>query len=80
MAKYMRDMEMPWPAVEFEKIKDKPALLQFAGSGIPCLVVIDRDGRVVSDSYDGSRYLGPAKVMADLERMLSGTTAPVAQR
>ncbi len=53
MEAYMRDTQMPWPAVRFDKVVEKEAVRKYAGDGIPCLVIIDSDGRVVSDSFAG---------------------------
>jgi len=39
----------------------------YRGRGIPCLVLVDREGNVVSHSYEGQTYVGPVKVMNDLE-------------
>ncbi len=74
MEKYMRDAQMPWPAVIHETIAEKRELLRYAGSGIPCLVLVDGSGKVLSDSYDGKTYLGPNRVLADLNRILGVTT------
>ena len=75
MENYMRDMQMPWPAVSYDKIAGKPELTKYAGSGIPCLVVVDAQGKVVSDSFDGKNYLGPKKVLTDLDQLFaSGST------
>ena len=81
MESYMRDFQMPWPAVKFDKLPEKAELLKYAGSGIPSLVVIDPSGRIVSNSYDGNTYRGPAKVLADLDQIFAAVErAPVAQR
>ena len=80
MEKYMRDMQMPWPAVRFEKLAEKEALRKYAGSGIPCLVVIDREGRVVSDSYIDGNYRGPSKVLADLDQIFAAAGGQVAMQ
>lgn len=77
MAAYMRDMKMPWPAVKFEKIAAHEDLQQFAGSGIPCLVLLDAQGKVVSHSYAGTTYRGPEAVLADLDKLFAGA-APAA--
>ena len=80
MEAYMRDTQMPWPAVSFDKIVEKEVLNRYAGSGIPCLVLIDAQGKVISDSYDGKTYRGPQKVLADLDRLFAGSApAAVAQ-
>lgn len=31
------------------------------GNGIPCLVITDREGRILAHSYRGSEYIGPTK-------------------
>ena len=38
-------------------------------------------GHLLSSSYDGDKYLGPQKVIADLDKIFStgGTAAPLAQ-
>lgn len=72
MQDYMREANMPWPAVDYEKIMSKESIRKYCGSGIPCLVLLDATGRVLSDSFAGGQYLGPQKVMADLDAMLAG--------
>ncbi|MDB4345789.1 thioredoxin-like domain-containing protein [bacterium] len=67
--KYMVDYEMPWPAVKYGDAKDK-IVREYAGSGIPCLVVIDRNGNVIADSYVNGKYVGPTSVMNQLGKML----------
>ena len=82
MEQYMREANMPWPAVKFEKVAEKAELKSYAGKGIPCLVVVDASGKVISDSYAGSEYLGPSKVLRDLDQLFAGRRAavPIAQR
>jgi hypothetical protein len=45
-------------------------LTRFSGSGTPCLVLLDRDGKVLSDSYVNEKYVGPTQVMNDLQERL----------
>lgn len=83
MEEYMRETKMPWPAVQYEKTAEKEDLKKYAGSGIPCLVLVDASGKVISDSYAGKTYLGPSKVLRDLDQLFAGrapAAAPVAQR
>jgi nucleoredoxin len=75
MENYMRDDQMPWPALSFDKIASNAGLRKYAGSGIPCLVVVDDSGKVVFDSYSGGNYRGPEAVLADLDQLFSGKTA-----
>src|SRR5213078_3003562 len=58
---YMREGNMPWPAIDYQKLPMMDAVRRYAGDGIPCLVVVDPTGKVVSDSFAGKEYLGPAK-------------------
>ena len=78
MEKYMADMSMPWPALRFTAVKTSSNLMKYAGPGIPCLVLLNDKGEVLSHSYDGKRYLGPAKVMDDLKKLAAGGAAPAA--
>jgi nucleoredoxin len=70
MAGYMKEADMPWLALGFDKKKTSKALTKFAGDGIPCLVLVDSDGNVLSDSYVNGKYVGPTTVMNDLEERL----------
>lgn len=69
MKEYMIDAKMPWPAFAFGKTPGSP-LRQFAGSGIPCLVILDENGGVVSHSYVNGQYRGPRAVMKEMEDLL----------
>jgi nucleoredoxin len=71
MENYMRDMQMPWPAIAFAKLPGKDALKKYAGESIPCLVLLDNNGVVVSDSNAGKKYIGPEKVLTDLTSILA---------
>lgn len=72
MEEYMREMNMPWPAIDYQKLANKEALKKNAGDGIPSLFVVDQTGKVISSSYAGKQYLGPAKVLADLDAIFAG--------
>jgi nucleoredoxin len=72
MEKYMREENMPWPAIDFSKLKDKEVLKKNAGNGIPSLVLVDSSGKVISSSQN----VGPQKVLADLDAIFAGK-APV---
>ena len=76
MEKYMAEMSMPWPALRFTAVRTSSNLTKYAGPGIPCLVLLNDKGEVLSHSYDGPKYLGPGKVMADLAKLASGGPAP----
>jgi nucleoredoxin len=72
MLEYMKQDGMPWPALNFAKANQGNSPLEkYAGRGIPCLVIIDREGKVISHSYQGDEYVGPSKVMKDLAGLLA---------
>ena len=75
METYMREANMPWPAIDFSKVPGKEAIQKYAGEGIPCLVLVDPSGKVISDSFAGKEYLGPTKVLTDLDAILAGTSS-----
>jgi nucleoredoxin len=72
METYMREANMPWPAIDFPKLGGKEAIRKYAGGGIPCLVLVDATGKVISNTYAGAQYLGPAKVLGDLDAIFAG--------
>jgi len=72
MEKYMREENMPWPAIDFSKLKEKEVLAKNAGNGIPSLVLVDSTGKVISKSQSGDQNFGPQKVLADLDAIFAG--------
>jgi nucleoredoxin len=70
MAGYMKQDGMPWLAVKYDQVPRSPEIQRYSGPGIPCLVLVDANGRVLSDSYDGDNYVGPGKVLQDTQRIL----------
>jgi hypothetical protein len=70
MLEYMRGTSMPWPALEFGRPEAQRLRQLTTGRGIPCLLLLDPQGVVLSDSYDGSTYRGPHAVLRDLEEKL----------
>ena len=70
MLAYMREENMPWPAVKFSERGAVDELRRLGGSGIPDLVLIDSDGRVLADSFKGGDYLGPESVLDAAWRVL----------
>jgi len=71
METYMHETNMPWPAIDYQKLAAKDAIRKYAGSGIPCLVLVDADGKIISDSFNGKQYLGPQKVLTDLDSIFA---------
>lgn len=77
MERYMRDVQMPWPALNFDKVAGNE-LRKYAGSGIPCLVVVDENGKVISDTYSGTNYRGPEVVLTELDQLFARAGGQVA--
>jgi len=67
MEGYMKADAMPWPAISYRNVPRMKEILAYMGNGIPCLVMVDRQGKVISDSYVDGKYVGPTKVMEDLK-------------
>ncbi|MEY2480036.1 MAG: nucleoredoxin [Verrucomicrobiota bacterium] len=74
MQTYMREVKMPWPAIDYAKVAGKAGINKYYGDGIPCLVLVDLTGKVISDSFAGKKYLGPEKVLADLNSIFAAKT------
>ncbi|MBL9199182.1 MAG: redoxin domain-containing protein [Opitutaceae bacterium] len=70
MTAYMRDDQMPWPALAWDARKSTRDITRYAGSGIPCLVLVDETGKVLADSYRWGRYVGPSTVLDDTWKIL----------
>jgi hypothetical protein len=68
----MRETGMPWPAIRFDARDARGWVRRYAGPEYPCLVLIDGTGKIVSDTYEDGEFVGYAKVMVDLERVISG--------
>jgi nucleoredoxin len=76
MATHMRESGMPWPAIEYGKVANVPALQRYAGRGIPDLVIVDASGKVLADSFVGGKYVGPGKVLDDLNAIFARGGSP----
>jgi len=47
---YMKEMEMPWPALKFGDRHVQQLKSKFGVKGIPMLVVVDAEGKLVTDA------------------------------
>ncbi len=68
---YMKEEKMPWLAMPLDKVNKVPLLTGYTKGGIPQLVIVDRQGKVLADSYQGSTYLGPKVAMDGLDKILA---------
>jgi thiol-disulfide isomerase/thioredoxin len=71
MQAYMKEAAMPWPAVIYHSEAKKTLEKVYSGQGIPRLVLLDRSGSVVADSFKGQTYLGPNHVLEELDSLLN---------
>lgn len=71
MQQYMQLVGMPWAALRYDLKSQERDLTHYAGSGIPDLVIVDGNGKVLSDSYVGGNYVGPQRAMNDLGKLLA---------
>lgn len=65
---YAREVGMPWPVLRFNT--SIPLLDRWRGPGIPCLVVLDREGELIFHSYSGKEYLGAQDPLEKFQRLL----------
>lgn len=82
MFTYMRETKMPWPTVRFESESADTLQATYSGNGIPRLVLVDRQGTVIADSFEGKKYVGPQHVLNYLQAQLGDpepTSRPTAQ-
>ena len=72
MLKYMKGAKMPW-AGTVKGSKAEKALKKFQnGRGIPCLVLIDENGKRISSSYNNQgKYTGAATAYKHLQTLLN---------
>jgi thiol-disulfide isomerase/thioredoxin len=78
MLKFMRSEKMKWPALDFNKVTAAPDLTQYySGHGIPCLSVLDRNGKLVLQSKSDQ---DAAEVLGQLQRLTKPASEPATRR
>lgn len=75
MEDYMKEDQMPWPAVRYRDADRIDEITKYRGNGIPCLVLVDRQGKVIADSYVNGQYMGPTSVMEKMGELAQSTAA-----
>lgn len=78
MARYMRRQKMPWPAVDHRRLRTLPEIRALAGAAPPNLVLVDGDGRILADAWDGRRRVGLAPVLRAWLQAFAAERIPVA--
>lgn len=75
----IREMKMPWLAIDYDQLASLAQVKALGGDGIPSLLVIDEGSHIVASSYDGDKYLGPQNALAALDKIFAGhATGPIA--
>jgi nucleoredoxin len=75
MLAYMKDEEMPWPALPLELLGKTPLLLGYAAGSIPHMVVLDRHGLVLATSLENGRNTGCERPLQALAKLLESGAA-----
>ena len=68
MLDYMKETNMPWPAVKFGE-KKAAGLEKFAADGIPYLVLIDENGKDLTGK-EGNDWQPPTEVLKKIEELV----------
>lgn len=71
MLGYMKSANMPWPGVILHSEATRILNKTYSGQGIPRLVLLNREGEILADSFKGTKYLGPQSVIEQLKEQLS---------
>jgi thiol-disulfide isomerase/thioredoxin len=67
LLKFMRSEKMKWPALAFDRVAGAADLKKYySGHGIPCLTVIDHDGKIVLQSKSDQDATEVLKQLEDL--------------
>lgn len=64
MRRYMRHQSMPWPAIDYRRLKALPAIRALGGPAPPNLVLLDRDGSLIASGWHERHYTGLQPVLA----------------
>ena len=71
MLTYMQETKMPWSAMQYDSTSMRTLQSTYSEAGIPRLVLIDMEGTILADSYDGKEYLGPQQALKELSKRLA---------
>ncbi len=72
MRDYMIEAGMKFPALKYSERNTTGGITKYAGRGIPCLVVLDSNGKVLADTFRGEDYRGPQVALKALGELLKG--------
>lgn len=66
MQSYMQEVHMPWPGIGMQEWRNIGPLATLAKGMVPQLVVLNRQGQVLVDSFRGDKYVGPQPALQAL--------------
>ncbi|AWI09547.1 thioredoxin-like domain-containing protein [Ereboglobus luteus] len=70
MNDYMKGEKMPWIGLKLDSKPARALKKLRRGTGIPCLILIDETGKVISQSYDeNNKYTGPYTALRAYEKI-----------
>lgn len=72
MENYMIESGMPWPAIRYSDSTREKLIKKYAPSGTPCLVLVDRAGKVISESFVDGNPRGAFAVKQDIAFWFTG--------
>jgi len=71
MQEGMRSAWMRWPAIWYADV-DNPALdvKKYCGPQLPSLVLVDAQGKILSDNFDNGQFADPHRVLDDIRAVM----------
>lgn len=73
MKSYMKGEKMPWIGLKLDSKPARALKKMRRGTGIPCLILIDETGNVISQSYDeNGKYTGPSTALKAYQKIQKG--------
>lgn len=70
---FVKEVKMPWPLLKLETVRTSKSFGEYGQNGVPNLVVVDRQGKVVSQGYVGEgdqKSFQPQEALFDLASLL----------
>ena len=67
---YMTEEGMNFPALKYDERASASDIMKYAGPSIPRLVVLDSNGKVLADTFEGETFKGPQAPLGELGKLL----------
>lgn len=69
MESFLREHQLPWPALKWEEVGIVNDLTKYSGGELPGLVLIDANGKFLSSSTQNGVYMGPSIVLEEINKL-----------